>query len=448
MQNPKLNVLIYPMLSVDNLNSDSNYIIIKQICNELIKTGKYNFFLLIDKNRSYVRDNLNPLVKILSVPLPKSKKHQVIYFNSNLFRQLFKKYAFDLIWNNVVERGHHFRYFEDTLLDSQRFKVFNYHHYVIHRSLENLTNYLPCQHILYDQLVGSLGADLNYFHTQYCYNMLEEEAKDILSIDSIKKIKEKSVIKLGGYNNKIKSSKKYDKFTFIYNHRLDGYKRWQTTFNQFDKLYDNGYEFQVIITAGDKANINTINNKPYTIVKSFTKHSDYIKELSKCHANTINSIHETYCISIAESILNNQIVILPNRCTFPELVGKDYKYLFNDEEQQYEILKKIIEKGIKKQEYSTIDQLKLENHVNNIDKLFRNLAKPDKSDIFLRIKKDITKKKIKEYCSKRPEIDLEKFRSFIFSLGYASQSFPSVKIKFILNELGYDYNISKNKFIR
>ena len=73
MQNPKLNVLIYPMLSVDNLNSDSNYIIIKQLCNELIKTGKYNFFLLIDKNRNYVRDNLNPLVKILSVPLPKSK---------------------------------------------------------------------------------------------------------------------------------------------------------------------------------------------------------------------------------------------------------------------------------------------------------------------------------------------------------------------------------------
>ena len=40
MQNPKLNILIYPMLSVDNINSDSNYIIIKNICNELIKTNK------------------------------------------------------------------------------------------------------------------------------------------------------------------------------------------------------------------------------------------------------------------------------------------------------------------------------------------------------------------------------------------------------------------------
>jgi hypothetical protein len=56
MQNTKLNVLIYPMLSVNNLNADSNYIIIKQLCNELLKTKKYNFFLLIDSNRKYVKD--------------------------------------------------------------------------------------------------------------------------------------------------------------------------------------------------------------------------------------------------------------------------------------------------------------------------------------------------------------------------------------------------------
>ncbi len=278
MQNPKLNVLIYPMLSVNNLNADSNYIIIKQLCNELLKTKRYNFFLLIDSNRKYIKDDLNSLVKILKIPMPKSKKHQVIHFNSNIFREIFKKYAFDLIWNNVVEQGHHFRYFQDTLLDNQRCKVFNYHHYVIHRSLEKLTNYLPCTHILYDQIVGSLGTDLNFFHTQYCFDMLLEEANDILNKDKVQLLKEKSVISLGGYTNKIKSKNKYDKFTFIYNHRLDGYKNWQITFNQFDQLWDEGLDFQVILTAGDKDNINTINKKPYCIVKSFTKHSDKLKE--------------------------------------------------------------------------------------------------------------------------------------------------------------------------
>jgi len=182
--------------------------------------------------------------------------------------------------------------------------------------------------------------------------MLEEEAKDILSDQSLQLLKSKSCIELGGYANKIPSENKYDKFTFIYNHRLDGYKNWQITFNQFDKLYDEGLDFQVILTAGDKDNINTINEKPYTIVKSFTKHQDYIKELSKCHANTINSTHETYCISIAESIMNGQVVVLPNRCTFPELVGADDKYLFNSVEEQYEMLKQIILNNIRQKQYT------------------------------------------------------------------------------------------------
>ena len=182
-----------------------------------------------------------------------------------------------------------------------------------------MTAYIPCRHIMLDQIIGSLGADLNFFHTKYCYEMLFEEAKDILLPKEVIKIQEKSVISLGGYSDDIISTDKYDKFTFIYNHRLDGYKNWKTTFNQFDKLWDKGLDFQVILTAGDKDNINIIAQKPYAIVKSFTKHSDYIKELSKCHANTINSRHETYCISIAESIMNEQVVILPNKLTFPPI---------------------------------------------------------------------------------------------------------------------------------
>ena len=446
MQNPKLNVLIYPMLSVDNLNADSNYIIIKQLCNELLKTKNYNFFLIIDSNRKHIKDDLNSLVKILKMPMPKSKKHQVINFNCNIFREIFKKYSFDLIWNNVVEQGHHLRYFQDTIVNEFRPKVFNYHHYPIHRSLENITSYLPCIHILYDQIVGSLGADLNFFHSQYCFDMLLEESNDILNKDKIQLLKDKSIVSLGGYINEIKNFKKYEKFTFIYNHRLDGYKNWQITFNQFDQLWDEGLDFQVILTAGDKDNINTINKKPYCIVKSFTKHSDYLKELSKCHCNTINSRHETFCISITESIINEQITVLPNRCTFPELVGKEYPYLFQNEKEQLEMLRNLIKNNIRTYDYKTKDKLTLKNHSNNINNFFTKLGESEKKDVFNRIKKEKTKIEIKKYLSKHNEVDLTIFKNFIFSLGYASQSFPNRKIKILLNEFDYDYNINLDKF--
>jgi len=64
MQRKKLNMLIYPMFSVDNINADSNYVIIKNLCNELIKTNNYNFFLILDKNRKYIKDNLDQKIKI------------------------------------------------------------------------------------------------------------------------------------------------------------------------------------------------------------------------------------------------------------------------------------------------------------------------------------------------------------------------------------------------
>lgn len=446
MQSPKLNVLIYPMLSVHSVNADSNYIIIKQICNELVKTNKYNFVLLLDSNRTYVKDDLSNKVKLINVPFPKSKKHQVVHFNTNILKQLFSKYVFDIIWNNVVEQGHNFKYFQDTIIDDYRTRIFNYHHYVIHRSLPKITNYYPAFNILWNQIIGSLGADLNYFHTQHCANMLFEEANDVLLPKLIDQIKKKSIVKLGGYGKIIESTKKYEKYTFVYNHRLSGYKNWKTTFDVFDILYKKGLDFQVVCTAGDKDNINTINKKPYVSVKSFTKHEDYIKELSKCHANTINSQHETYCISIAESILNNQVVILPNACTFPELVNKDYPYLFDNDRQQIEILEFIIKNKITYNEYDH-NKLLINNHCLNIDKMFQDLGN-NRKPVFNAIKNQENKKIIKQYLTQNTEIDFHTFKNFLFRLKYATQSFPLTKIKVLLNEFGFQHNIFKDKFLK
>ena len=68
--------------------------------------------------------------------------------------------------------------------------------------------------------------------------MLIQEAKDILSLKSVELIKKNSIIKLGGYVDSLKSEKKYDIYTFIYNHRLDGYKNYKDTFDLFDRLWN------------------------------------------------------------------------------------------------------------------------------------------------------------------------------------------------------------------
>ena len=449
MQGNKLNVLIYPMLSVHNINSDSNYIIIKQICNELLKTDNFNFILLLDNKRPYVQGDLDKRVKIIRIPFPNSKKHQVIYFNPNILDKVFKRYPIDIIWNNVVEQGHHFKYFQDIMIDHFRPKVFNYHHYVIHRSLDKITYYNPCKHILLDQIMGSLVVDFNYFHTNYCYNMMLEEAKDVLNDHQIEKFKKISHIKLGGYSKKIKTKTKYDKFTFIYNHRLNGYKKWKTTFEIYDKLHSEGYNFQVLFTAGDKDNLSTLEKKPYVIIKSLRRHSDYLEELSKCHANMINSIHETYCISIAESIMNDQIIIAPNRCTFPELLDDSYPYLFDNVEEQEQKLRNILDKGITEYKHKSKNKLLLTKHAEWIGEQFKKLKETSEKDlIFNRIKKENSKQQIKQYIEKNKVTSIQEFRKFVYSLGYASQSFPVQKLQLLLQEFGYVYNLTYDKYER
>jgi hypothetical protein len=147
--------------------------------------------------------------------------------------------------------------------------------------------------------------------------------------------------------------------------------------------------------------------------------------------------------------MNDQLVIAPNKVTFPELVDKNYPYLFNNEEEQYEIIAKLLQDNIREYKYKESNKLLLETHATKIDKLFMSLRQEDDyGDVFNKIKKQTTKVKIQEYVAKHSVIDLTDFKNYIFRLGYASQSFPMTKIKRILNELGYTYNINMDKYCR
>jgi len=448
MSDRRLNVLVYPMWSVDNVNADSNYIIIKQICNVLIPQNTFNFYLIMDSNRKYVRDDLHPFVKLISIPFPRSKKLQVSHWNTNAIRKILNTYPIDIVWNNVVEKGHHFKWFADTLDIRGRAVVFNYHHYVIHRSLDKTSMYNVCQHILADQISGSLQADCNYFHTEYCKNMMMEEAKDYLHPDRIKVLESKSITKLGGYCEEQPKQKKYDEYTFLYNHRLAGYKNWKTTWALFDELYEEGYKFQVIITGGDKDGLKKA-ERPYTKVKSFKTHQDYLKEVQKCHANVINSKHETYCIAIAESILANHVVVAPNKVTFPELLGNKYPYLFNSLAEQKQMLQNILDEQIKYIEHDK-PRLLIQQHAEFIGKTWCQLYDQIKGKAnILQGMKDPTKMEIySKYLEKNPTLKFETFVKLVRKTGLMDQAMPIARIKMLLDQQGYKYNIVTDLFER
>jgi hypothetical protein len=112
------------------------------------------------------------------------------------------------------------------------------------------------------------------------------------------------------------------------------------------------------------------------------------------------------------------------------------------------MLENIITNQIKNYKYKTKERLKLTNHAKNIDTYFNKLRNEYKADVFNRIKKQTSKDKIIEHLSTRDSVTLNKFKNYIFSLGYGNQAFSNIKLKHILEELGYNYNIMLDKFIK
>lgn len=435
-----MNILVYPMYSVDVINSDSNYVIIKNIINNL---PEHNWFLIIDKNRKYYKDDLANNCKLIYMSMERSKRRQVVNFQTKVLHRILNDYPIEIILNNAVEFGSNFKYFNTAEDENYQLKVINYHHYNIHPSF-GVRNYNSMKNILYAQIFGSLDVDVNYFHSEHSYKMFKDEALKLINKETLDRIKKHT--ELGGHVDPkyFKTDiPKYELFTFIYNHRLAGYKNYKTTFEQFDKLwakYPN--QFQVIATCGDNSNEAKVIDKPYVKLKSLKNYEIYISELQKCHANVINSSHETYCISIAESIYDNQVIIAPNGVTFPELTGEEYPYLFNNLDEQFKYMENILVNNIRSYQYQKDLTIAHQTAIINgliqdycqYKKVLENIRKKDNALALTQIDD--------------PIISLPKFRHILSKMQYAPQSFPTNKVSILLKELGYSYRLDKGYFIK
>ena len=117
-----------------------------------------------------------------------------------------------------------------------------------------------------------------------------------------------------------------------YNHRLQGYKDWQTTFEVFDALWADGVEFKVRHTGPVAENTSLIAKRPYVEIRLAAKRADYLRNLAGCDLNVTNSFHETFCIAARRRMcVFGQPIVAPAGVTFPEITGRHenrYPYLF------------------------------------------------------------------------------------------------------------------------
>lgn len=418
------------MLSVDQINADSNYIIIRNMIKRM--SDKHAFTLVLNSNKEYIKDGLDKDCRIIYIKQPTSKRNQVIWFEPELMRNICNEFGIQLIFNNVVEQGHNLKQMYAPMDRAYEMKVINYHHYNIHPSFGENT-YQTMQNILLHQLIGSQLVDVNYFHSEHSYNMFVDEYSKLF-----KNTLTNTHVELGKHGKESVNVDKYDKYTFIYNHRLAGYKNFQDTIDMFNKLHKK-HDFQVIFTTADTSNTAKIAKLPYAKIVRATHHDEYIKELSKCHANVTNSAHETYCISIVESMMNNQVIVAPNAVTFPELLGRDYKYLFNNEEEQYRMLDEILTNDIRTMQHQDLHESK---QIDIYDKLIERVQYEKRP-----LQGTKHKETIEKTFSKIKAVTPKEAAQIIYkTTGVSNQSFPMTKITLLLEDMNYTYNRRTNKY--
>lgn len=433
-------VLVYPMWSNDNIAGDSNFVFLYSLLGEIVrKRPDYNFFMVFPSGAKVpepdlFKHNIFPITK----RLPSGKRKMCSNFDAQFFWNMDKEIPFDFVFNQVVEVGHLIKGTLRSKPEKHETPVINQHHYVIHPTLPE---YAHLDFLEIAQAAGSLLADVNVFNSKYTKSMLKDLLDKHLHAANTAKIMTSSrVIEMGTLPDDFEKyqEQKFDKFTFVYNHRIATYKRTEDTFAVFDKLHSEGYDFQVIVTGADSGNLASVAKRPYVRVVQLQTREAYFRFLSKCHANVINSVHETFCIAITESMLFEHVVIAPRRCTFPELLGEDYPLLFNSVDEEYAMVKKTLE--------GQFQQLGKANQARAV-KLFTRSRYADRYiELFDRfktppalegIREPSKREKIIKAVRGRSALSMRDATNIVYDAGFSSQSFMPRKIKSVMNDLGY-----------
>jgi glycosyltransferase involved in cell wall biosynthesis len=347
-------VLYHLMLSKQEINSDSNYILASAFIRGMASIRPdWQFVIPFPDNRSgykYDDDGFFRLRNVFRVPQRMSPRRMgnTLSYDASWYDQLFRKIGFDCIINMQVETAAQVSQSgQQTFADAGRPLSIASHVYVIHRSLPYLFDGMM-EHVALSQCMGAYCSDYNVFDSDHCETMFFETAGEFLNAEKLESIRKRSeVIPLGTLESSLRyvERPRVEQPTIIYNHRLQTYKNYKDTLEILQKLWNEGLRFRVIVTSSSSENSSRVMHYPFVEFKLCATREDYLKVLRQGDLNVTNSQHETFCMSAVESMACGQCLIAPDAVTFPQITNKKengYPYLFSDEADQMRILRKLI----------------------------------------------------------------------------------------------------------
>jgi hypothetical protein len=445
------------MISNQVVNSDSNYKFMKSMLDGLNDKDLFCIFFPYSKNSSYVPDGLFDQENILPIiyKAPSQKILQSTHFDSEFIFKQVHQYGINVIFNNVIETSPQLHQIFNTFRATKLPMIVGYPHYTLHPSISYPMHAYPGLRLM--GLLGNYMSDIVMYNSEYHYSMFEDNMREFQLEAWLPEIEAKKhnvpIPVLDKemqpfYDECPEFTPNHDNILFYYNHRLQNYKLWKTTFDLWNNLWNNGYQnFGVQMSYGSGDNSVDASAYPFVKLNKTHKHSDYYKKLLQPHFNTMNTVHETFCISILESGLLNGIPIIPKRVTFPELFPKDYPFFFHDDNEQKELVKNVLTEPNPGDAYSeTKHQLRehlSQYNIDRIGKLADDIIKEEfnaRSKFLYEHLKPETKRRWLNFCSKWAgrEVPLKQLHTEAKKMtGQGNQSLPPYIFTTLLEQINH-----------
>lgn len=347
-----MQILVYPMYSKQELNADSNYVVITSLIRQMRLTRpNWQWVVIFPDDRSeykYTDDGFFSLPNVFRVPMriAPRKMANAISFDGAWGDLLLRKMAFDVVWCNLVEVAEKIKNCGTSVYeDAGRPVVFAAHNYMMHKSLPYPFSSLEA--VAFQQIGGALFSDWNVFDSEWCQQMFVETASNWILPSAINSVLERStLINYGTLDPAWVPGPRENEIPVIaYNHRLQGYKNWRDTFDLLEELYGEGLKFKVRFLNNTADKTSHIASLPFVEIALSATHAEYIEKLRTCDLNVSNSSHETFCIAAVESMAFGQPFVGPDTMTFPEITGKKtngYPFLFHSREEQKSMLRRLL----------------------------------------------------------------------------------------------------------
>lgn len=228
----------------------------------------------------------------------------------------------DFIWTNDMVRVPSYKLLTNA-------KIMSYSHWIDNRIMPKIS---VDKTFIFRQAEGAWKSDLTMVNSQYGIKLFIDGLYDYFRPNIIEDINKKIIAVpplIDPYH--IVHSEKFEKPTFMFNHRLSSLPYYQHNYDEFVKACNQlDFDFEVLLTNPSGYIVKDL--PKYMKIVHTDSYDEYLKILSKCWAcvAVFPDSHGTWSMSISDAIIANTLVVVPDRFGYPEMVQKNYPFLFKD----------------------------------------------------------------------------------------------------------------------